>query len=238
MPKRVSQRNNKDGWPQKREMVKRQKPIRLVAKTEGQQNYIDLIESEDIIVCNGPAGSGKTMISVGVAVKLLKEFPNQYKKILMVRPAVTVEGEDLGHLPGDLDDKLDPFMKPIVDNLQYFLQSSEYLTMIDRGVIEISPISHMRGRTVSNSLIIFDEAQNSTVAQMKMVITRIGFNTKLIIEGDVTQSDLSGDAKFNNGLRDAMERFEGVEGVGVCHLDQRDIVRSPILARLLRTYEE
>ena len=236
MPNRKKSRQTRNQEPEKARRFN--STINVVPKTDGQEDYIDLIEYEDITICNGKAGTGKTLLSIGMALKLLKEFPAKYKRIVMVRPAVTVMGEDLGHLPGDLDSKMQPFMLPMIDSLKYYLQNSDYLTMMENGTLEISPIAYMRGRTFNNCIIIFDEAQNSTVAQMKMVITRIGFNTKLIIEGDVTQSDLQGDSGFNNGLRDAMTRFEGVEGVGVCHLKNRDILRSPILARLLRTYEE
>jgi len=172
-----------------------------------------------------------------MALYLLKERPDKYTRIIMVRPAVTVKGEDLGFLPGDIDDKMKPFMMPMIDSLKFFIMNSDVLGLMDSGIIEISPISHMRGRTFNNCIIIFDEAQNSTVSQMKMVVTRIGFNTKLIIEGDVTQSDLDTVDGASNGLQDAMNRFEGVDGVGVCSLGSKDIVRSPILNRIIDTYE-
>ena len=236
MPNRKRQRVNKESKPEKARRFN--STINVVPKTRGQEDYIDAIREEDITICNGKAGTGKSLLAVGMALKMIKEQPNRYRRIVMIRPAVTVKGEDLGFLPGGLDDKMMPFMLPMLDGLKFFLQNSDYITMMENGTIEICPVAHIRGRTFNNCIMIFDEAQNSTKAQMKTVITRIGYNTKLIIEGDVTQSDLVGDDGYNNGLRDAMNRFDGVEGVGVCHLQDRDIVRSPILARLLRTYEE
>ena len=237
MPKRRASKS-KESNPIRSERIRTFKSnIKVVPKTEGQRDYVEMIEDNDITICNGRAGTGKTLLAVGMALRLLKEYPNRYKKVIMVRPAVTVKGEDLGHLPGNLDEKMLPFMLPMLDSLQFYLQNSEYLAMIERRVLEISPISHMRGRTFNNCIIIFDEAQNSTESQMKMVITRIGFSTKLIIEGDVTQSDLHGEDSEWNGLRDAMERFDGIEGVGVCNLKSKDVLRSPILKRLLKSYE-
>ncbi len=217
--------------------TKKYREINVKAKTNGQQEYLELIESKDVIVCNGQAGTGKTLLAVGMALKLLKEKSDTYKRIVMIRPAVTVKGEELGFLPGDIDDKMKPFMMPMLDSLKFFLTTSEWQTLIDNGTIEISPISHMRGRTFNNCLMIFDEAQNSTISQMKMVVTRMGFSSKLIIEGDVSQSDLHGDDQTNNGLRDAMLRFVNVDGVGVVRLTTADVVRSPMLQRILKTYE-
>ncbi len=217
--------------------TKRYREINVNAKTNGQQEYLELIEDMDVIVCNGQAGTGKTLLAVGMALKMLKERPDVYKRIVMIRPAVTVKGEELGFLPGDIDEKMKPFMMPMLDSLKFFLTTSEWQGLIDNGTIEISHISHMRGRTFNNCLMIFDEAQNSTISQMKMVVTRMGFSSKLIIEGDVTQSDLCGDDQTNNGLRDAMLRFVNVDGIGVVKLTTADVVRSPILQRILKTYE-
>lgn len=221
----------------RRPKSKYKKQINIEPRTDGQAIYIELIEKNDIIICNGKAGTGKTLLAVGMALRLLKEQPDKYSRIIMVRPAVTVKGEDLGFLPGDIEDKMKPFMMPMIDSLKYFMLNSDIMTMMDIGVIEISPISHMRGRTFNNCIIIFDEAQNSTFSQMKMVVTRIGFNTKLIIEGDVTQSDLDMGDIQNNGLRDALTRFRNIEGVGICVLDTKDIIRSPILNRIIVTYD-
>lgn len=212
------------------------KEIIVEPRTDGQAVYIDLIKSKEIIICNGLAGSGKTVCAAGMALKLLQAHPNKYKQIIMVRPAVTVSGEDLGYLPGDIEDKMRPFMLPIMNSFKVFIQNSDVISMIELGIIEIYTIAHMRGSTFNNCIIIFDEAQNSTLSQMKMVVTRIGFNTKLIIEGDVSQSDLPSSVPCN-GLGDAMIRFKDIEGVGVCSLGAKDIVRSPILSRIIETYD-
>jgi len=216
---------------------KLKREIKIEPRTDGQSAYIDLIESQDIIICNGKAGTGKTLLAVGMALKLLRERPDKYRRIVMVRPAITVQGEELGFLPGDIDDKMRPFMMPMLDSLKYFIMNSDVISLMELGIIEVSTISHMRGRTFNNCIIIFDEAQNSTTSQMKMVVTRIGFNTKLIIEGDITQSDLESKEIENNGLYDAMVRFKDIEGVSVCSLGSKDVVRSPILNRIIETYD-
>ena len=229
-------RREKIGKSKREPKSKLKREVKVEPRTDGQAEYIGLIESNEIIVCNGKAGTGKTLLAVGMALKLLKDYPSKYSRIIMVRPAVTVSGEDLGFLPGDIDDKMKPFMMPIIDSLKYFMINSDVMTLMELGVIEICTIAHMRGRTFNNCIIIFDEAQNSTLAQMKMVVTRIGFNTKLIIEGDVSQSDLPSGV-LSNGLGDAITRFKDVEGVGVCSLGSKDIVRSPILSRIIKTYD-
>jgi phosphate starvation-inducible PhoH-like protein len=233
----ASRRREKQQPKKRTPKSKYKKEVKIEPRTDGQAGYVTLIEDNDITICNGKAGTGKTLLAVGMALHLLKDRPDKYTRIVMVRPAVTVKGEDLGFLPGDIEDKMKPFMMPMIDSLKFFMQNSDVLGLMDSGVVEISPISHMRGRTFNNCIIIFDEAQNSTFSQMKMVVTRIGFNTKLIIEGDVTQSDLDSADGVTNGLRDAMTRFKGLEGVGICTLGSEDIVRSPILNRIIDTYE-
>ena len=216
---------------------KYKKQVKIEPRTDGQASYVIAKKQINSLLITGKAGTGKTLLAVGMALNLLRERPDKYTRIVMVRPAVTVKGEDLGFLPGDIEDKMKPFMMPMIDSLKFFMLNSDVMTLMDSGVVEISPISHMRGRTFNNCIIIFDEAQNSTFSQMKMVVTRIGFNTKLIIEGDVTQSDLDSGDMQNNGLRDAMTRFKGVDGVGICTLGSEDIVRSPILHRIIATYD-
>lgn len=211
--------------------------VDVLAKTEGQQYYIKSIEDNDVVICDGKAGTGKTLIAVGMAIKLLRDYPETYNRIIMVRPAVTVQGEDLGYLPGGIDEKMHPFIMPMLDSMRYFLDEGALSTMIGNGSLEIIPVAYMRGRTLNNTIVIFDEAQNSTASQMKMFLTRLGFNSKAIIEGDVTQSDLTGDDKINNGLADIMKRLNGVEGVSVVQLTADDIVRSPIVTRILRHYD-
>lgn len=230
---------------QKRRQNKRRtvrKPIEnLEARTEGQKAYLDLIRSCDAVICDGPAGTGKTLLAVGAALDLMHNFPEKYRRLIMVRPAITVRDEEIGFLPGDIDDKMRPFMAPIMDSMSYFLQQSEIASLLETGVIEVIPISYMRGRTFNNCILIFDEAQNSTPEQMKMVLTRIGFSSKIIIEGDVSQSDLdSWEARSKNGLRDAIHRFGHptvLEGFGVAELESKDVVRSPVVRRLLTRYE-
>lgn len=215
---------------------KYKKEVKIEPRTDGQATYIKLIEENDITICNGKAGTGKTLLAVGMALRLLKNRPDKYTRIVMVRPAITVKGEDLGFLPGDIEEKMKPFMMPMVDSLKYFMLNSDVISLMEMGIIEISTIAHMRGRTFNNCIIIFDEAQNSTFSQMKMVVTRIGFNTKLIIEGDVSQSDLNEKDIKTNGLQDVMGRFVNIDGVGTCVLGTKDIVRSPILSRIMLTY--
>jgi phosphate starvation-inducible PhoH-like protein len=213
-------------------------PVEVLAKTDGQAHYIKCIEDSDIIVCDGKAGTGKTLIAVGMAIKLLKDYPETYNRIIMVRPAVSVQGEDLGFLPGGIDEKMHPFMIPMLDSMRYFLDEGAIQSMMGAGSVEIIPVAFIRGRTLNNTVVIFDEAQNSTPLQMKTFLTRMGFNTKAIVEGDISQSDLGGEAKHHNGLQDAMKRLDGVEGVSVVRLTADDVVRSPIVARILKRYDE
>lgn len=210
--------------------------VEVLAKTDGQQHYIKCIEESDIVVCDGKAGTGKTLIAVGMAIKLLRDYPETYNRIIMVRPAVSVQGEDLGFLPGGIDEKMHPFMIPMLDSMRYFMDEGAIASMIGHKTIEIIPVAFIRGRTLNNTIVIFDESQNSTPLQMKTFLTRMGFNCKAIIEGDVSQSDLTGDN--DNGLEDAMDRLEGVEGVSIVRLTSDDVVRSPIVARILKRYDE
>jgi phosphate starvation-inducible PhoH-like protein len=235
----VRRRDREQSKPKQSQLHKSKykKEIKLEPKTDGQSYYLDLMTDNDITICDGKAGTGKTLLAVGMALSLLKERPDKYRRIVMVRPAVTVKGEDLGFLPGDIEDKMKPFMMPMLDSLKFFMLNSDMLSLMDSGVIEISTIAHMRGRTFNNCIIIFDEAQNSTFAQMKMVVTRIGFNTKLIIEGDISQSDLDLETDQVNGLEDIIDRFQDIDGVGICNLGSEDIVRSPILSRIIETYD-
>lgn len=210
--------------------------VELKPKTKGQEEYIELIRTNDLTICDGPAGSGKTLVGVGMAIKLYKESNGFYNRIVIARPAVVACDEDLGFLPGDLDDKMKPYMLPIMDSLKTFLDESEILELFNLGVIEVVPIAYMRGRTFNKAICILDEAQNATAKQMKMFLTRLGFQTKAIVEGDSTQCDLNGPDRVNNGLVDAMDRLEDVEGIGVIELTPIDIVRSELCNKIIDAY--
>jgi len=216
---------------QKPRTVKRR--VEFEPKTEGQEIYLEAIEDNDVVFCSGLAGSGKSLLAVGMALRLMYDYPDKYKKIVMVRPYVAVQGEDMGYLPGDIDEKMAPFLAPLVDSLDFFLNKGEIASLKDSGSIEVIPIGFMRGRTLSNCVIIFDEAQNSTWEQMKMFLTRIGFNAKAIIEGDITQSDLPDAMRHENGLLVGAAKLEGVDGIDVVYLESEDVVRSPIVKRML-----
>jgi phosphate starvation-inducible PhoH-like protein len=208
------------------------------ARTDGQKEYLRAMENSDIIICNGKAGTGKTLMAVGYALQCLIYEPSKYKKIVMVRPAVTACDEDLGFLPGELEDKMAPFVAPMTDSMLFYLNNGKVDYMLRKGEVEIWPIAYMRGRTLNDCVAIFDEAQNSTLNQMKMFLTRIGRNCKTIIEGDVTQSDLKGEDKRTNGLLDISRRLQGIDGVSIIKLSDSDIVRSKLVSKVLERYED
>jgi phosphate starvation-inducible protein PhoH and related proteins len=234
-PERQDRREPKELKPMNYRTIRR--PINIEPRTDGQAEYIDCIDNNEIVICNGLAGTGKTLIAVGHALRLMHEHPLKYKRLIMVRPYIHAQGEDMGYLPGDIDEKMKPFVAPMFDSLDYFLNKGEIQGLVDSGTIEVIPIAYMRGRTFNNSIIIFDEAQNSRWNHMKMFLTRIGFNTKAIIEGDVSQSDLDEDVRGDNGLLVSAEKLEGVRGIGVVNLTQQDVVRSPIVRRILDKLE-
>lgn len=209
----------------------------ITAKSTGQLKYINSIETNSVTLCSGPAGSGKTLIATGMAMKFLQEKEG-INRILIVRPAIEACGESIGYLPGDLNDKMRPFAEPIFDNLRFFIKDEGYISsLLGENRIQISPMSHMRGRTFNNCVVIFDEAQNATKEQMKMFLTRLGFNCFAIVEGDVTQSDIPGMIDTNNGLADAMTRLARCPNVGVVKLAPKDIFRSKIVADILKRYD-
>jgi phosphate starvation-inducible protein PhoH and related proteins len=224
----------------KRTDKKRNKPrhnFDVKAKTPGQQKYIDSVANNTVTLCSGPAGSGKTLIATGMAMKFFLENEG-INRVLIVRPAIEACGESLGYLPGDLDDKMRPFAEPIFDNLRFFIKDEGYITtLLAEKRIQISPMSHMRGRTFNNCVVIFDEAQNATKEQMKLFLTRLGYNCRAIVEGDITQSDIPGMRNENNGLADAMKRLTRCPGVGVVKLAPKDIFRSQIVADILKRYD-
>lgn len=210
--------------------------IAITPRTPGQEEYIDAIENSDIVVCHGPAGSGKSLLAVGMALKYYYECRDKYQKIVMVRPAVPACDEDLGSLPGDLDEKMAPFIAPMIDSMRYYIDEAEIYRLTKREAIEIIPIAYMRGRSLVRSIIIFDEAQNASPEQMKMFLTRIGFSCKAIIEGDIYQSDIKRRSAIN-GLSDAIERLQGLDGIGIVKLENRDIVRSSLISKILERYK-
>ena len=205
---------------------------RIKCKTVGQKSYVAAIKNSTVTFGVGPAGTGKTYLAVCMAVSAFKS--KQVEKIILTRPAVEA-GEKLGFLPGDLQTKVDPYLRPLYDALQELLGLETYAKLMERGVIEVAPLAYMRGRTLSNAFIILDEAQNTTKEQMKMFLTRMGEGSKTVVTGDVTQIDLDGKG---SGLVHATEILDGVEGISVCKLTAKDVVRHPLVMRIIRAYEK
>jgi len=201
------------------------------AKTSGQKTYLDSIDENTITFGIGPAGTGKTYLAVAKAVEAL--YNKEVSRIILTRPAVEA-GEKLGFLPGTLSEKIDPYLRPLFDSLQEMLEPEVTAKMMDAGVIEVAPLAYMRGRTLNDSFIILDEAQNTTGEQMKMFLTRLGFNSKMVITGDVTQIDLPGG---NSGLRIAQNVLADVEGLHISHLSSRDVVRHELVTRIIDAYD-
>ncbi len=200
-------------------------------KSLGQKKYVDAIRKNPIVFGVGPAGTGKTYLAVALAVYALKN--HEVERIILTRPAVEA-GEKLGFLPGDLAEKVDPYLRPIYDALQDMMGGDSYLKNIERGTIEIAPLAYMRGRTLSNSFIILDEAQNTTKEQMKMFLTRMGENSKIVVTGDVTQIDLP--RHIESGMKNAINVLDGVEGIEIVRFDDRDVVRHELVTRIIRAY--
>ena len=210
-------------------VTSRGKPIKC--KTFGQKVYIDEIKKNTVVFGVGPAGTGKTYLAVAMAVSALKN--KEVEKIILTRPAVEA-GERLGYLPGDLQSKVDPYLRPLYDALQEMLGLESYLRLLERGVIEIAPLAYMRGRTLNNSYVILDEAQNTTKEQMKMFLTRMGVGSRMIITGDVTQIDLPAEKK--SGLKHAVSILKNVEGIGIVNLSYKDVVRHPLVMKIIKAY--
>ena len=207
------------------------KPIK--ARSQNQQKLVDAFAKNDMVFAVGPAGSGKTYLSIALAVKALKE--KTAKKIILSRPAVEA-GEKLGFLPGDMKDKIDPYLQPLYDSLQDMLPAAKLQDMMDKGVIQIAPLAFMRGRTLNDAVVILDEAQNTTTAQIKMFLTRMGWNTKMIITGDLTQIDLP--RQQMSGMREAVTVLEGIEGISIIRLGNKDIVRHKLVTRIVEAYNK
>lgn len=207
------------------------KPIR--AKTLGQKRYIDSINNNDIVFGIGPAGTGKTYLAMAAAVRAFKS--KEVNRIILTRPAVEA-GENLGFLPGDLQNKVDPYLRPLYDALFEILGHDTYNNLFEKGLIEVAPLAYMRGRTLDSAFVILDEAQNTTNEQMKMFLTRLGYGSKAIITGDVTQIDLPRGKQ--SGLKTVLRILDGVKGIGITYLNKNDIVRHPLVQRIIDAYEK
>ena len=206
------------------------RPIK--SRSENQQKLIDAFDKSDMIFAVGPAGTGKTYLSIALAVKAFKE--KAAKKIILSRPAVEA-GEKLGFLPGDMKDKIDPYLQPLYDALEDMIPAAKLQDMMDKHIIQIAPLAFMRGRTLSDAVVILDEAQNTTPAQIRMFLTRMGWNTKMIITGDMTQIDLPHEQK--SGLKEALQLLSGIEGISVVEFNKKDIVRHKLVTRIVNAYE-
>lgn len=202
-------------------------------KNIGQKKYVDAIRKHDVIFGIGPAGTGKTFLAVVMAVSALKK--GEVQKIILTRPAVEA-GESLGFLPGDLKEKVDPYLRPVYDALYQIFGMDHTNRLMERGVIEIAPLAYMRGRTLDDAFVILDEAQNTTVAQMKMFLTRLGFNSRMIVNGDASQIDLP--KGVTSGLINAEKTLRSIEKISFVHFDAGDVVRHPVVAQIIRAYEK
>ena len=207
------------------------KPIK--ARSENQQKLVDAFEKNDMVFAVGPAGTGKTYLSIALAVKALKE--KTAKKIILSRPAVEA-GEKLGFLPGDMREKIDPYLQPLYDSLEDMLPAVKLQDMMDKDIIQIAPLAFMRGRTLNDAVVILDEAQNTTTAQIRMFLTRMGWNTKMIITGDLTQIDLP--RQQISGMKEAVSVLNGIEGIGIVKLNREDIVRHKLVTKIVEAYDK
>jgi phosphate starvation-inducible PhoH-like protein len=204
----------------------------LRPRTDGQGRYVQALRENEVVICVGPAGTGKTFLAVGMAVTLLRQ--GAVKKIVLVRPAVEA-GERLGFLPGDLVAKINPYLRPLFDSLNDMMEPDQVRRYMENDIIEIVPLAYMRGRTLNSAVIILDEGQNATTAQMKMFLTRMGNNSRIIVTGDMTQTDLPHNVK--SGLVDAVQRLKDIPRLAIIHLDKSDIVRHPLVQQIVEAYE-
>ncbi len=214
-------------------LARTRKGEEIRAKTFRQRQYINALRQRDLTFCVGPAGTGKTFLAVVVAVQAL--LANEFEKLILTRPAVEA-GEKLGFLPGDLQQKVDPYLRPLYDAINEFIDPEKIPNLIERGVIEVAPLAYMRGRTLNNAFVIVDEAQNTTPAQMKMVLTRLGFHSRMVITGDITQTDLL--PHQESGLSVALHILKNVQGISFCEFSQKDVVRHALVQRIVAAYEQ
>lgn len=212
-------------------LTTRGKPIK--AKTVGQRQYVESIRKNTIVLGVGPAGTGKTFLAVAMAVRALRE--KKVSRIILTRPAIEA-GEKLGFLPGDLQSKIDPYLRPLYDALYEMMGTENYQKLVEKGTIEIAPLAYMRGRTLDDSFIILDEAQNATPEQMKMFLTRLGFNSKAVVTGDLTQTDLPRGQK--SGLSSAVKILAGIDDIGIHYFSERDVVRHRLVQKIIQAYEK
>ena len=205
----------------------------ISAKTDGQSQYVEMVKNNDVVFSIGPAGTGKTFLSVAFAVAALEN--HEVDRIILCRPAVEA-GESLGFLPGDLKEKVDPYLAPLYDSLKTLYAENKLVQLLDRKIIEVVPLAYMRGRTLDSAYMILDEAQNASVLQMKMFLTRLGIGSRAIITGDVTQIDLQN--RSDSGLLQASELLKGVQGIGIVKLDKKDVVRHPLVMKIIEAYDQ
>ncbi len=214
-------------------LARTRKGEEIRAKTFRQRQYINALRQRDLTFCVGPAGTGKTFLAVVVAVQAL--LSNEFEKLILTRPAVEA-GEKLGFLPGDLQQKVNPYLRPLYDAINEFIDPEKVPNLMERGVIEVAPLAYMRGRTLNNAFVIVDEAQNTTPAQMKMVLTRLGFHSRMVITGDITQTDLL--PHQESGLSVALHILKNVQGISFCEFSQKDVVRHALVQRIVAAYEQ
>jgi len=241
---RIEKKGRSFSSPVGRPKTKARHKFNIVPKTPGQTKYLESIRENVVTLCSGFAGTGKTLIAIGAAMQLVLSEDTEYSKVVIVRPAIEACGEQIGYLPGGLSDKMKPLIQPVIDNLRFFVKDEGYITNLleptsshGAPLIEVIPMGYLRGRTFNNCVVIFDEAQNASPAQMKLFLTRIGKNCKVIIEGDITQSDRYKN-RNENGLADAIGRLNDCPNVGISLLEAQDIQRSAIIAPILERYSD
>ncbi len=227
----VVQQNDDHQGPQNLAVNTNNRNVR--PRTDGQGRYVQSMRDNDLVFAIGPAGTGKTYLAVGMAVNQLRQ--NVVKRIVLVRPAVEA-GERLGFLPGDIVAKINPYLRPLLDALNDIMEPEQVKRYLEHDIIEIAPLAYMRGRTLNNAVIILDEGQNTTVAQMKMFLTRMGHGSKIIVTGDITQVDLPRETR--SGLTDAIQRLANVESIAIAYLTELDIVRHPLVQKIVAAYED